>query len=347
MATVAATPRHHVRVTARPLVLLAISLAAAGLITYMVLEVPVLAPLPHGHVLLFCPIAPLPLPRARISAHWPLAVIAAAIVLAVDAAALTVMRRRRHRSPTNASSRPAGACGQSPLHLERVPARAVAIASAASMTLLIAGFSQRYAMWVPIGGAVVPWIPLLAAEAIWKYEHYGLWAIFGVAVLLQIGHMGEHTVQVTQLLLYDGRLAQSHGVFGQLDFETIHFVWDSAVWLILGVVFTRFAPGNRWLWVAFIAASLHEVEHLYLYWIYSADPSFYVHGGLEGIMGNGGLIGSPLARPYLHFAYNFLVVVPMLCAFLDQTKHVHDRRQADVATTPTPGTLRSSGAVAA
>ena len=36
-------------------------------------------------------------------------------------------------------------------------------------------------------------------------------------------------------------------------------------------------------------------------------------------MGNGGLIGSPVARPYLHFAYNFLVVVPMVCAFLDQT----------------------------
>jgi hypothetical protein len=90
-------------------------------------------------------------------------------------------------------------------------------------------------------------------------------------------------------------------------------------------VFTRFAHGNRWLWVAFIAASLHEVEHLYLYWIYNSDPSFYVHGGLEGIMGNGGLIGSPLARPYLHFTYNFLVVVPMVCAFLDQTKHVYDR----------------------
>jgi hypothetical protein len=90
-------------------------------------------------------------------------------------------------------------------------------------------------------------------------------------------------------------------VCGQLDFETIHFFWDSAIWLILGLVFTRFAAGNLWLWIAFIAASLHELEHLYLYWIYNADPSFYAHGGLGGIMGNGGLIGAPLARPYLHF----------------------------------------------
>ena len=45
-------------------------------------------------------------------------------------------------------------------------------------------------------------------------------------------------------------------------------------------------------------------------------------------MGNGGLIGSPLARPYLHFAYNFIVVVPMVCALVDQTKHVIDRHPA-------------------
>jgi hypothetical protein len=299
-------------------------------------------------VLLFCPIAPLPLPRAQISGHWPLAVVAAAVVLAVDAAALTVMRRRRTgRDSPSGSAHAAAASKPSPLRLERVPVRTVAIAGAASLTLLIAGFSQRYAMWLPVGVALLPWIPLLAAEAIWKYEHYGLWAIFGVAVLLQVGHMGEHTVQVTQLLLYNGRLAQSHGVFGQLDFETIHFFWDSAIWLILCVVFTRFARGNSWLWVAFIAASLHEVEHLYLYWIYNADPSFYVHGGLEGIMGNGGLIGSPLARPYLHFTYNFLVVVPMVCAFLDQTKHVYDRRAKGSPTIPGAGVLQSpAGAIA-
>ena len=47
-------------------------------------------------------------------------------------------------------------------------------------------------------------------------------------------------------------------------------------------------------------------------------------------MGNGGETGSPLARPYLHFAYNFLVVVPTVCAFLDQTKFVRDGHGADV-----------------
>lgn len=329
MATVAATPGREVRVSRRAGIVLAIALAAAGFITYLVVEVPVAAPLPGGHLLLFCPLAPLPLPRGQISSYWPVAVLGALLVLAVDSIALLITLRRRRAAP--AAAPPAAtsvAAARSPLRLERVPLRAVSIAAAASLTLFVAGLTQGYAMWIPVGLALVPWIPLVALETVWKYEHYGLWAIFGVAVLLQVGHMGEHTVQVTQLLMYDGRLAQSHGVFGQLDFETVHFIWDSAIWLMLCVVLTRFARGNRWLWVAFAAASLHEVEHVYLFWIYNVDPWFYVHGGLAGIMGNGGLIGSPLARPYLHFTYNLIVVVPMVLAFLDQTRHVYDRHAA-------------------
>ena len=78
-------------------------------------------------------------------------------------------------------------------------------------------------------------------------------------------------------------LDRSHGVFGQLDFETVHFVWDTAIWLITCVLAVRYGRGNPWIWVAFAAASVHEVEHLYLFWIYHADRTFYVNGGFEGI----------------------------------------------------------------
>jgi hypothetical protein len=189
------------------------------------------------------------------------------------------------------------------------------------VALLFSAAMQGYAMWVIVLFALVPWVPLVALEAAWKYERYGAWALFGVVVLLQIGHMGEHTVQVTQLLVYHGQLARSHGVFGQLDFETVHFVWDTAIWLSLCLLLRSFGMRNPWLWVAFAAASAHEVEHGYLFWLYQAHPAFYVDGGFEGIMGNGGVIGSPLARPYLHFAYNFIVIVPMALAFWDETRH--------------------------
>jgi hypothetical protein len=319
--------RARLRVTGRAAVLAAVTAVAGGFIAYLVINVPVLSPVPGSrHLLLFCPLAPLPLPRGAIARHLPVALAAVGIVLCVDVLVVAATKRRALRAP---SPQPLTAVWRSPLRLERVPVRAVLI-TAASSAVLVAGLSLGYAMWIPVGLALIPWIPLVALEAAWKYEHYGFWAIFGVAVLLQVGHMGEHTVQVTQLAMYNGHLAQSHGVFGQLDFETIHFAWDSAIWVLLCAVLTRFGPGNRWLWIAFAAASFHEVEHLYLFWIYKVDPWFYFHGGLEGIMGNGGLIGSPLARPYLHFAYNFIVVVPMVCAFLDQTGHVYDRRGAAV-----------------
>jgi hypothetical protein len=308
------------------MVLVLLASAAAALMTYLVTSVRVAAPLPGGHLLFFCPLAPLPGIHEQTSKYAWVALCGLLIVLAVDAV-IVALAVRRARRMTAAAPRPTSE--PSPLRLGRVPLRALAIAAAASATLGVAGLMQGYAMWAWVGLALIPWIPLVALEAIWKYEHYGFWAIFGVAVLLQIGHMGEHTVQVLQLLIHDGRLAQAHGVFGALDFETIHFYWDSSVWVLLCVVLVRFPRGNTWLWVAFAASSVHEVEHIYLYVVYNADPAFYFHAGLAGIMGNGGVIGSPIARPYLHFAYNFVVIVPMVCAFFDQTKLVRERTAVD------------------
>src|SRR3954471_3478833 len=57
--------------------------------------------------------------------------------------------------------------------------------------------------------------------------------------LLQVGHLAEHSIQVGQLLATGGELDRSHGLVGQLDFETVHFVWDSAVWLLTAVLLAR------------------------------------------------------------------------------------------------------------
>lgn len=153
------------------------------------------------------------------------------------------------------------------------------------------------------------------------------------------------------------------GVFGQLDFETVHLVWDSLVWLGALWLLTKF-PGNTWLWIATIAASAHEVEHLFIgsifffetdtpfnymrqLWattvngaIVTAHPAglvpelttFYEAGGKIGIMGQNGLVERLLGtggilpiRPYLHFGYNSLVVIPTVIAFLVQVRRVYDQ----------------------
>jgi hypothetical protein len=206
--------------------------------------------------------------------------------------------------------------------------------------MVVGSALMAWPSWAIVSAAVIPWIPLFFLEGIRKYRHYGLYAVFGAITLLQIGHLGEHSVQVGQVFMTNGDLGRSHGVFGQLDFETVHFTWDSIVWLGLGVLLARFGGTNKWLWLSFAAASFHEIEHLYLFFIYKVDPAFYANGGLAGIMGLGGVVGSPLARPYLHFAYNVLVIVPLVFAFWDQTVRVYrSERVAPARAASDPATV--------
>jgi hypothetical protein len=154
------------------------------------------------------------------------------------------------------------------------------------------------------------------------------------------------------------------GVFGQLDFETIHLIWDSLVWIGALWLLTKF-PNNKWLWVAMIAASVHEVEHLFLGFIYFFDTGkdfvhttfvwatvpngnqvkayavgttkeltdFYHAGGSTGIMGKNGFFervvlgssdGNFLLRAYLHWWYNCAVVIPTVIAFVLQMRKVYN-----------------------
>jgi hypothetical protein len=375
-------------------------------------------------------------------AHLPLAVVMALLVVAVDAAfvARIHLDKSRHRvmvidppargvpsvsSPGSSISLP-GLSTSSALAsslkgfaaIRRVPARIVAITALASGALLMGGLVMQYPLYL-IGPAVVlPWLPLLFFEFLWKYEHYNWLAIFAVVTVLQVGHIAEHTVQVTQLAVLHGTLAcpppadsaanaaravelglrspdqpatgllaaevvqpnPAHGfpirdgygrvtvgvpacgVFGQLDFESVHLVWDTLVWIGALWLLLKF-PGNRWLRVAMIAASLHEVEHLFLGWIFFMEPepiftygrqlwattvqgslvtahpvglapqlaNFYDVGGKIGLLGRNGLAEAIFStrnvlpiRPYLHFGYNTLVVLPTVLAFLMQVRQVYD-----------------------
>ncbi|MBA2327891.1 MAG: iron chelate uptake ABC transporter family permease subunit, partial [Actinobacteria bacterium] len=213
----------------------------------------------------------------------------------------------------------------------RLPSVTLLLTGYAVSSLLAAGAAlSGHGLWFVGLSALLPWTPLLVYEIVWKRERYGLFATFLAVAFIQTLHMGEHSVQVLQMLGTHGDLAHSHGVFGQLDFETVHFVADTLLWLALGVFLVLFRGANRWLWVAFAAASLHQIEHFYLFWMYLVDRGTYVAGGFAGIMGSGGVIGSPLGRPYLHFSYNMIVIVPMLVALWDQARSMdatpHPRR---------------------
>lgn len=301
------------------------------------------------------------------------------------------------------------------LSFRRIPLKIVFVTLIASWMMQLGAIFLNQPIYIIALFTILPWIPLALFEGLWKYKHYHWLAIFAVITVLQIGHYGEHVVQVTELGFLNGTLScpppvdneqnaqravdaglrsstadvtnntatrivvpdengqpaagnvvglPACGVFGQFDFEPIHLIWDTLVWLGGLVLLTRF-PRNKWLWVAVIFASLHEVEHLFLGYIYlfaSGDGSFeiprqvwatvadgsivtahpvgvevqpvdfYHAGGLTGIMGKNGLVESlflgqmdlfPL-RPYLHFIYNSLVVIPTVLAFLVQSRKAYD-----------------------
>jgi hypothetical protein len=267
------------------------------------------------------------LSRADAFGHWPAALNAALVVGGAGAlVALIIVRRGGARIGTLPRPVASGLSWPRPMGWQAVPRRVVVTAAGLSAALAVAAIMSRHGLWVVGLAALMPWVPILLFEAAWKREVYGAYAIFLAVVFFQTLHMGEHSVQVLQMLSTGGDLAHSHGVFGQLDFETVHFVADTMVWLTLAVFLVLFRGQNRWFWVAFAAASLHQIEHFYLFWMYMSDRATYAAGGFAGIMGSGGVIGSPLGRPYLHFSYNVIVIVPMLLALWDQARSLEDRR---------------------
>jgi hypothetical protein len=212
-----------------------------------------------------------------------------------------------------------------PASVERVPTRVLLITAAASLGLLVGAIALGLQLWEVALLALLPWFPIYGLEVIWKQQQYGIYALFASVTLLQLGHLGEHMAQCLQLIVFNGNMKMSHGVFGQLDIETVHFIWNVVIWLTTCLLVYRFGSHNPWLWVAFAAASLHTVEHLYLFYLYVGDPVFYKAGGINGILAQGGMIGSPLARPYLHLLYNVLEVTPFVLAFWDESKRIQRR----------------------
>jgi hypothetical protein len=298
----------------RRLIGLAILIATvASFLAYMMVQVPLAAP---------------KLSREEATRFWWAALVGALVVAAGVALVVREALSARRASPATALGG-GGAAGSDAtplvprsLRLESVPGSVVRATAIASLVWAAAALLAQVPLWVGGLALVLPWIPLVAVEARWKYARDGIFAAFAMLVLLQVLHMGEHTMQVGQLLVHRGDLAVSHGVFGQLDFELVHFVTDTSLWVVLGLLLVIYRGRNGWLWVAFAAASLHQVEHFYLFWLYNAHEPVYAAGGFAGIMGEAGMIGSPLDRPYLHFTYNFIVVVPMVLAVWDEARRV-------------------------
>lgn len=292
---------------------------AAVALAYMAIYVPVLGP---------------KLTREQATQHWFAAVVAATVVVLFGIVIVRATLRARALSAGVYRGRVETAADVKlpriprSLWLERVPTRWARVAAALSLSTLPFTLGLGAPLWLIWLALLAPWAPIVAVESKYKLGYDAVFASFGLMVILQILHMVEHSTQVAQLALTGGVAANSHGVIGQLDFETVHFVADTLLWLSLGLMAVIFRGRNVWLWVAFAFAGLHEVEHLYLFWMYIFEHTVYLSGGASGILGHYGLIGTPLDRPYLHYTYNFIVFVPLLIAFWDQARYTDRLRPA-------------------
>jgi hypothetical protein len=258
--------------------------------------------------------------RADATEYWQVALIAGLVVVIATAAIVWLVAGV---SPSPSGGAQGG--GVPFLGFHHFPARGVRLAASISSALLLGGLIEGLPAWGIALAVLLPWLPIWWFGASWQTRHYGLYGFFGALTLFQLGHMMEHTAELVQLFVNHGNLAQSHGVFGVLDNEAVHFYWNIGVWAGIAVLLYRLGSRNLWLWIAFAAASIHMVEHIYLYWLYVFHHEFWAAGGWAGILGRGGIIGSALDRPYLHFAYNYLEVVPLVIAFWDQSLRVYNR----------------------
>ncbi len=250
--------------------------------------------------------------------------------------------------------------------------RAVVLTALCSYGGQLIGILLGWPLWLIALATMLPRVPLLSMKIFWTSKHYGFMAAYLLIMILQVGHVGEHVVQVIQFIsIHDpkaycygfnwyGICNDAHGVFGAIDRETVHFIWDGLILIACIILRVHFRKSkNIWLTLAVIAAAIHQFEHCYLFGIYVFDNSFYRMGGSflgiqipsaanrlmeqalglpagyapqNGVLGHDGVVGTliPFLNPILpsriplHFIYNSLVLLPMLLAFRQQVRVIYD-----------------------
>ena len=177
------------------------------------------------------------------------------------------------------------------------------------------GILQGWPLWGRTLAALIPWIPIFTGQVIWTHRHYQWLSLFYVLVVTQVGHFLEHVAQMVQIHLLGLTGLNARGVFGALDLEWVHFMWNTWV-IVVVLVLVRHFRGNAWLWGTAVLSGWHEIEHIVIMWAYLSSGNV----GTPGLLAQGGLLdgGIPLSRPDLHFLYNLAETIPLIAAFIYQ-----------------------------
>jgi hypothetical protein len=198
-----------------------------------------------------------------------------------------------------------------------IPLRTLALTTLVSYGALALATLQGWPLWAVTLVALAPWAPLFGL-ATQRTARLDAWlALFLVLAVSQTGHLFEHAVQMIQIHLLGLTGKQASGVFGALNIEWGHLIWNA--WVLLAVVaLLAHYRHNVWLWPAALLAGWHMVEHVYIMSVFLRTGT----AGTPGLLADGGAIfgGLPLTRPDLHFLYNLAETAPLLIAFLIEAR---------------------------
>lgn len=204
--------------------------------------------------------------------------------------------------------------------IHTVAAHAVTLAWLTSLAVVAVGYFQAWPLWITAAAALIPWLPIFYDRVVWTHRHHSWLALFYVLVISQVGHFFEHVAQMIQIHLFGLPAQLALGIFGALNIEWVHFVFNT--WVFgAATLMIYFFRANPWLRVAVVATVWHEIEHVFIMATYLSTGK----AGTPGLLAAGGAIGGglPLTRPDLHFLYNLVQTIPLVVAFAYQLKRSH------------------------
>lgn len=159
-----------------------------------------------------------------------------------------------------------------------------------------------FIMWYVAAAILLFWTPFGIQYTTQLVKQDARLAIYFVFLALQSIHMTEHIAQMVQIHILGRMFSSSHGLFGALlDVEWLHFWFDSVYIPFCMIYLLMLYKGcDKWMLILFPLAIWHAAEHVVII-------NYYIRTGITGspgILAQGGLIGSPISRPDLHFLYN-------------------------------------------
>lgn len=145
--------------------------------------------------------------------------------------------------------------------------------------------------------------------------------LFAVAIAVQGFHFVEHVAQVIQK--FGLGQAEAHGLLGRLDFEWVHFGYNTALLLALAaaVALWRASPSRgAWDDLSLGIFGLGVAVQTY-HWIEHVVRLNQFLGDLEPV----GILGTTFNIILLHFSINLIVYALMLAAFVGRTSLIGRR----------------------